>query len=257
MSSQFPTTVESFIAYLNGNEIAEYGKDGTTVMIHLMDIVTEYLQSELTERRRSNLYWQHSDPFEAVHLQSLLRRILEDLKMALREINIRSSVIKACEVWYLQFDKDHILSEHTKEFVQFESELHNIVNDIEVLRTLLRNSQGELSKCNPNFNKVADDIKKHFYGHLESLNEREKRLLNPGGYGRMNMQDSIRSQLDYSTWQTAWKQPFHGTALKSLETKLARNVEALIKSEPGKAEMSRIIPIVQSSGTGKSRLAEE
>ena len=64
-------------------------------------------------------------------------------------------------------------------------------------------------------------------------------------------------------WQSAWKQPFRGKSLDFLKRKLALNVDALkharrsSRGKISKLEMSRIIPIIQSSGTGKSRLAEE
>jgi hypothetical protein len=73
----------------------------------------------------------------------------------------------------------------------------------------------------------------------------------------MNSQEGTRTMVDPSAWERAWSEPFRGTALDSLETKLARNLQALNEREKGKVGMSRIVPIVQSSGTGKSRLAEE
>jgi len=58
-------------------------------------------------------------------------------------------------------------------------------------------------------------------------------------------------------WEDAWVEQYRGNALFHLETKLQLNVHALGLADDITSSMSRIIPIVQSSGTGKSRLAEE
>lgn len=78
-------------------------------------------------------------------------------------------------------------------------------------------------------------------------------------------QDGVNNDLQLDDWQYAWKQPFRGKSLMLLKQKLALNVDALQRAPKplpekdviSKLGMSRIIPIVQSSGTGKSRLAEE
>src|SRR5208282_3134354 len=79
----------------------------------------------------------------------------------------------------------------------------------------------------------------------------------------MNTQEGWVTKLFPEDWEYAWKQPFRGKSLMLLKQKLALNVDALQQAETptlkriSKLEMSRIIPIIQSSGTGKSRLAEE
>jgi len=64
------------------------------------------------------------------------------------------------------------------------------------------------------------------------------------------------SDIGREEWDRAWTCEFHGNVLKKLEAKLRLNVHAVTK-DGRKETMSRIIPVVQSSGTGKSRLAEE
>jgi hypothetical protein len=64
------------------------------------------------------------------------------------------------------------------------------------------------------------------------------------------------SDIGREEWDRAWTGEFRGNVLKKLEAKLRLNVHAVTK-DVGKETMSRIIPVVQSSGTGKSRLAEE
>jgi hypothetical protein len=73
------------------------------------------------------------------------------------------------------------------------------------------------------------------------------------------MQEGLDGDLvNYDIWQKAWNRPFRGRALHALETKLQLNAEAIRESpDCDKRDMSRIIPVVQASGTGKSRLSEE
>jgi len=58
--------------------------------------------------------------------------------------------------------------------------------------------------------------------------------------------------------EEAWKDKFHGEALGNLQKKLNLHVSSVTDpNKRSKHNMSRIIPVVQASGTGKSRLAEE
>ena len=87
------------------------------------------------------------------------------------------------------------------------------------------------------------------------------RSASPPIVGSQNSQDATTAEFD--AWLSAWKVPYHGSALRNLETKLQLNVRAVrgigvrALERENKRSMSRIIPLVQSSGTGKSRLAEE
>jgi hypothetical protein len=87
------------------------------------------------------------------------------------------------------------------------------------------------------------------------------RSASPPIVGSQNSQDAVTPEFD--EWLGAWKVPYHGPALRYLETKLQLNVRAArgigvpVSETDNKRSMSRIIPLVQSSGTGKSRLAEE
>ena len=62
--------------------------------------------------------------------------------------------------------------------------------------------------------------------------------------------------IDDAEWDKAWATEFRGDVLKRLEYKLHLN-SCAVATTPEKLRMSRIIPLVQASGTGKSRLAEE
>lgn len=73
----------------------------------------------------------------------------------------------------------------------------------------------------------------------------------------MDSQEGVNGDLlDSGRWQNAWNQPFRGRALAALEIKLHLNAHA-VRNDEKKEQMSRIIPVVQASGTGKSRLSEE
>jgi len=75
--------------------------------------------------------------------------------------------------------------------------------------------------------------------------------------GGLSQQDDTSQDIEHSEWFLAWGDEFRGSALENLEVKLRLNVKALQSWRKEKIGMSRIIPIVQSSGTGKSRLAEQ
>lgn len=75
-----------------------------------------------------------------------------------------------------------------------------------------------------------------------------------GSTGRRTQEDIYTFTRE--VWEEAWHSPFHGDVLKRLELKLHNNSDMVV-TEAKKEYMSRIIPVVQSSGTGKSRLAEE
>jgi hypothetical protein len=235
MSSWFPTTVESFINYLNGNNIDEYGDDGIAVIDQLVNIIIEQVKLELTQNM-SCFHWQSTVPINARRLRGFFMNIWLLFDETLPEMNVRPSIIDAFAAWNAKFEEDYF----TKVFVDFEPELQNIVKSIESLKSLYRDSQGDYSQYQSSFDKVINSVREYFYKHLESMNEQEKQQLDSRAH-----------------WLAAWKQPFRGTALSSLETKLALNVKALTKREARNAKMSRIISIVQSSGSGKSRLGEE
>ena len=91
----------------------------------------------------------------------------------------------------------------------------------------------------------------------EELAQRAKQSLTLAPVRGMNTQDGFDGGIfDLEDWQRAWDQPFQGNALAALETKLQLNAHA-IRTDHKKMQMSRVIPVVQASGTGKSRLSEE
>ena len=257
MPVHFPSTIESFIKYLDGGKAQEYDGDGANVFYIFVKVISGRLKHLLILDEGSWIYWRQVDPVNSSDIQHLFRSIWNIFERQLSTMNVRPSVINAFQCWSTEFENSHLLDENRQSFMEFQTDIIEIIDCIECLRNSLRTSQGDLSKFTSDFDNIVNMIAKHFRTHLDTVNEREKRRLSSGVHGQMNAQEGRRTLIDPSAWKEAWKEPFRGTALDSLETKLARNLQALNKRERYKVGMSRIIPIVQSSGTGKSRLAEE
>jgi hypothetical protein len=64
------------------------------------------------------------------------------------------------------------------------------------------------------------------------------------------------SAIQHEEWKETWETEFRGDGLNRLELKF-HSISVAVTKDESKTPMSRIIPVVQSSGTGKSRLAEE
>jgi hypothetical protein len=63
---------------------------------------------------------------------------------------------------------------------------------------------------------------------------------------------------EFEAWEEAWMAKYRGDALEDLEVKL-QSLREQVKSvarDEGRT-LSRLVPVVQSSGAGKSRLADE
>jgi hypothetical protein len=102
-----------------------------------------------------------------------------------------------------------------------------------------------------------DIVVQFFARFLAELNSLPKLPVTESLSGRMGRrtQGNVYT-FPLEVWEEAWQSPFHGDVLKRLELKLHSN-SVMVVTEAEKEYMSRIIPVVQSSGTGKSRLAEE
>lgn len=119
-------------------------------------------------------------------------------------------------------------------------------------------SEDFAQKCH----EIKDAILNNLIQYLRrlSIGEARQRGSPPEGEvvpGGLNDQDLTTQAIQYTEWFLAWEDEFRGSALENLEMKLSLNVQALRTGRNDKTTMSRIIPIVQSSGTGKSRIAEQ
>ena len=108
-------------------------------------------------------------------------------------------------------------------------------------------------------NKISDTLFDWFLESLRLLASKEQIACQPefppSLQGQLRPQENMNTIL-LEEWDAAWDTEFRGHVLKRLELKLHLNVQAVTNDE-NKRYMSRIIPVVQASGTGKSRLAEE
>ena len=130
-------------------------------------------------------------------------------------------------------------------------------------RTSLRDidDEGVTQKCdeikNAIMNGLMEYLRKLSIAEAVAKLQRHTPPRGEEAMGGQNQQDATRQVIEHSEWFHAWEEEFRGSALENLEVKLSLNVEALKTARNDKIDMSRIIPIVQSSGTGKSRLAEQ
>jgi len=256
----FPTTVEAFVQFLNGQPEENYGDKGIIVLDVLRRTIQFAIHDTLGRRvvgtpidvyrfLRFNVFHTLSTPFHAA------------LASALDPIdNARLDVIyEACWNWAQSFSSICLLqSKNTPSLVptsQVPSLVQNLLQDIdkgdvptsEIDHRIFGISEGLLA-C---MRQYLEDLKNE-----ETLVQSTEQSLTLAVRG-MNMQEALDGDLlDPKDWQQAWNQPFRGQALDALETKLQLEADA-IRTDYKKAQMSRIIPVVQASGTGKSRLSEE
>ena len=261
MSKSFAllTTAEAFVQFLNGEPEENYGDKGTIVLDALKRTIRFAIHEVLGGRATGTsidvyrflrrVFYKLSSP-----LDTALISALGPIDDALFEV-----IYTACQNWaqsfadiYLPQSKDQPSLVPTS---QVPSLVQNLLQDIDKGHTPASENDdrifrisGELLSC---MRQYLEDLKNE--EELARSTEHSLALTVRG----MDMQEGLDGDLlDPEDWQRAWNQPFRGRALDALETKLQLNADA-IRTDDKKAEMSRIIPVVQSSGTGKSRLSEE
>ena len=161
------------------------------------------------------------------------------------------------------------------------SKSHKFNKGLTALQELVNRHLSDHTLHEEEGNRILEELgaiwSDHLLEHLDDIHATQSPRMTPnyGGLiaGLQNSTDRLKSQFDENLWENAWAGHYRGDALFHLETKLQLNVNAIIdprtknrtKSRTTDRRtdrtrdrtMSRIIPIVQSSGTGKSRLAEE
>lgn len=104
--------------------------------------------------------------------------------------------------------------------------------------------------------KISSTLLEWYLNSLDVLASKEKETqAGVPSFPQTHSQEPM-STIPETEWDEAWRAEFCGNVLDRLELKLHLNVSA-VTSNNSKIYMSRIIPVVQASGTGKSRLAEE
>jgi len=255
-----PTTVDAFVQFLNGKPVEGYGDAGTIVLDALKHTIQLTIQDALGRRVRGTpidvyRFLRHKVVYMlSAPLHAILTSALGPIDDARFDV-----LYDACLQWAQSFGKICLFQSKDQPSLvptsQVPSLIQNLVQDIDKQPIpasenddrIVRISE-ELLSC---MLQYLDDLKNE--EELARSTEHSLTLTVRG----MNMQEALDGDLlDPEDWQRAWNQPYSGHALDALETKLQLNADA-IRTDYKKAEMSRIIPVVQASGTGKSRLSEE
>jgi hypothetical protein len=250
-----PTTVGVFCDFLDGESVEPYGNMGTTVIDILHRTVPLAIERTLTkipdirpdefQFLRTTFIFVH--PFLLSEVASVLAPI---------DLDVADVVLAACGGWVCGFAGHLPKSSNEASGVLSNSQVLSSVKSIlqdcdegkaptQIEEFRLNQISRELFLCMHRYLKDQKDIE---------LDETSRSLAGLHIHG--NSQESLDGDFPWEEWQNAWNQPFQGQALAALETKLQLNAQA-IRTDETKFEMSRIIPVVQGSGTGKSRLAEE
>ena len=251
-----PTTVEQFLHFLDGNPVENYGDKGNIVHNTLEHAIQVAIREAL--RRKGTI-----DVFQFLRVKVFLIKLpalLEaELASALDPIDdtIFNVIYSACSDWAQSFANTHLRGVDTPIMVptsQIPSLVEGLLQAIDETKSSIPENEGRVIE-------ISQELLSCMRQHLVDL-KNEEALVDKfaslvTSVGRNNLQEGLDAGiLDSHRWQKAWNYPFHGRALDALEQKLQLNARA-IKMDPAKRHMSRIIPIVQASGTGKSRLSEE
>jgi hypothetical protein len=272
------TSVSEFINFLKGEPVADYGDPKET-----LDALSSFLYNSLRQRYAE---------FLSIRMKSLQHltesESIQDVDIVKFLIGVFPSILDMAQRGPL-WDMFIRLGERPASILfqlltcYQESELDTLVNPSSKASQFQRFSQSSIFKplyqllrdgCEFRYNidhenvvqtchEIKDAILHDLMEYLRrlSIDEQKETQRNlkrsPPGAEGPNQQNSTSQNIQQSEWFLAWEDEFRGSALESLEVKLSLNVQALRTGQPDKISMSRIIPIVQSSGTGKSRLAEQ
>jgi len=256
MSNDFvlPTTVEAFVQFLNGKPKKNYGDQGSIVV----DVLKHTIQLAIHDEIGQSVKGPSIDEYR------FLRNVFVTFSYRIRRAftpalgppdDARVQAIReACITWtdsFVHFDIQQ--SKDTISMVR-TSQVPNLV------QTLLQDiEKGDIpaSENDDRILRISGQLLLCMRQYLDLKLARSTEPLLTSAVRGMNIQEALDGDLlDSKDWQQAWNQPFRGQALDALEMKLQLNADA-IRTDHKKADMSRIIPVVQASGTGKSRLSEE
>ena len=248
------TTVEAFVQFLNGKPEETYGDKGSMVL----DVLKRSIQLAIHDAIQSgDGMAEHSidvDGFLLAVFQVSTVHFGTELapKFGPPDRARFQAINWACCLWMRKWFGDFQQNKGTVSLFQ-TSQVPNLV------QTLLEDiEKGDIpaSENDDRILRISENWLLCMCQYIDEGARSTEPFLTAAVRG-MNMQEALDGDLlDSEDWQQAWNQPFRGRALNALETKLQLNANA-IRMDRKKADMSRIIPVVQASGTGKSRLAEE
>ena len=264
-SLNLPTTIAEFIRFLEGDSVEPYGDKGTAVIDALRSVVQVAIYEGLENARRHGTRIDQFQFLRQTVFNILVRRLPSALDSHLSSVdaNVLDVIMYGCITWVSNFVKVYLTSpsEGNPSLIsksQVLSLVNNLFQDCE--------KGGAPAQANDDrVVKISEELLLCMRQYLADLKDDEELAqqaqsltLKSCAFSRgSNMQEAIDGDLlDLQEWQNAWNQPFRGRSLHALETKLQLNAHA-IRNNDKKEQMSRIIPVVQASGTGKSRLSEE
>ena len=284
--SFLPTSISEFIHFLDGKEIPAYDISRENLLDNLSSVlynsIYQRYQEFLSNRKKDLQDLENSGFIEDIDVIDFLITIFPtypDLAglgpfhdMLLKSNNTTFSIIFDWLTDYRRSELDGLRDPSS------QSPLLGIFSQ-SPLHTLLYSLLGDAcafpdhieeevvaQKCGEIKDAVLEDLMDYLRTlSIDETNTRPQRQEGlqciPSGRpvisGGPNQQDGTSQAIEYSEWFHTWEDEFRGSALKNLEAKLSLNVQAIRTARQDKLGMSRIIPIVQSSGSGKSRLAEQ
>ena len=285
-ASFLPTPVSEFIDYLHGKANSAYDDSAEK----LLNVLSSSIESLLHQRyhefvsiRMKNLKeGKESQSIEQIDVVNFLIEVLPSIQdiFILHPIHTAFSQLSKSSLYvlfgwlngYQKSELDTLTNPSSQTLLSNtfsqSSVLPLLYSLLEGGRTFLGNvdDKGLAQECD----EIKDAILNDLMEYLRRLSiaeataklqtQRDLKHTPPGSEvvsGGPNQQDAITQDIEHSEWFHAWEEEFRGSALDNLEVKLSLNVQALNTGRKDKIHMSRIIPIVQSSGTGKSRLAEQ
>jgi len=254
LAVRISTKMEAFVRFLDGEPVEEYGDKGTVVLFALRHAIQIGVHEALRRRQPGiPIDVFRFLKFDAFHI--LVYQLRPALTAELLPVDNAhfEFIYDVCHRLICAF---FITEHHYTNLIsnsQISSSLQNLAHDID-------KGEGPATENDDRIIKISQQLLSCFRQYLadikteEELAQRAERTLI---LTSLNTQEKLDGDLlDPDKWQNAWNWPYVGKALDALETKLQVNAHA-IRNDVNKEQMSRIIPVVQASGTGKSRLSEE
>ena len=235
--------MEAFAKFLNGEPEETYGDKSSIVLAVVKRTIQLLLDVHV-----------HEDSVDDYQLldsvfRDLSGRIYTEVAHELRPLDnaCYKAICKACRTWANDF-ANHL------QYWNGLGQTSEVPNLVQALLQDVRKGDFSALEIEDRILRISEELLLCMRQHLDNVpRSTEPVLTDP----MRDTQEGLDGGLvAYEIWQKAWDQPFRGRALHALETKLQLNADA-IRKEPTKKGMSRIIPVVQASGTGKSRLSEE
>jgi len=276
-STMHPNDAADILRYLHGHKVDHIGNDGKKTRAAVIAFLHDRLQTALDKykqrteeanrkRTHSNINPLYSFTLgdTGVFFQNYEHsETLPEFPNA--EGGLDGNPDKRCRAWITEFysaQSSIALSEggFPSKRIHISSSLSETSTPSPISRCLLLSSQFELEK--------HLDILLASEGHalIHALRDFSERLCNVmirwlenlSGVPVKNLDQPEEQTLSDRTkrqtfdgWQDAWATDYRGNALRHLENKLTQ-----LSLDVRNQSVSRLIPVVQASGAGKSRLAE-